>query len=87
MNAVLRRPPEGDLHAYVDGHLEPARRAEVELWLTSNADDAERVNAWRRHKEALHAAFDGTLEDPVPERLLRAARPQKNRLWGLRAEG
>jgi anti-sigma factor RsiW len=85
MNAVLQRPPEGDLHAYVDGHLEPARRAEVELWLTSNADDAERINAWRRHKEALHAAFDGALEDAVPERLLRAARPQKNRLWGIAA--
>lgn len=86
MNTVLQRPPEGDFHAYVDGRLEAARRAEIELWLAAHADDAERVTAWRRHKEALSAAFDGALEDPVPERLLRAARPQPNRhLWRIAA--
>jgi anti-sigma factor RsiW len=85
MNAVLQRPPEGDFHAYVDGRLESARRGEVELWLASHADDAERINAWRRHKEALHATFDNALEDQIPERLLRAARPPRNRLWGIAA--
>lgn len=42
MNAKLQRPPEGDFHAYVDGRLEPARRGELELWLDSHADDAQR---------------------------------------------
>lgn len=86
MSAQPKRPPEGDLHAYVDGRLDAARRTDIESWLAGHADDAECVAAWRRHKEALHAAFDGALEDPVPERLLRAARPQQSRrLWGIAA--
>lgn len=85
MNTSTQRPPEADLHAYVDGRLEAARRAEIESWLADNADDAERVTAWRRHKEALHAAFDDALEEAVPERLLRAARPARNRLWAIAA--
>lgn len=86
MNAVPQRPPEGDFHAYVDGRLEAARRGEIELWLAKHADDAERVNAWRRHKEALQASFDAALEEQVPDRLLRAARPRySRRLWGIAA--
>lgn len=85
MNTVLQRPPEGDFHAYVDGRLEPARRGEIALWLDSHAEDAQRINAWRRHKETLHATFDTVLEDPVPERLLRAARPKQSRLWSIAA--
>lgn len=86
MNAARQRPPEGDLHAYVDGRLEAGRRAEIEAWLANHAEDAESVSAWRRHKEALHAAFGDTLEAPVPERLLRAAGPPANRRqWGIAA--
>lgn len=85
MNSMPQRPPEGDFHAYVDGRLEAARRAEIESWLAAHADDAERVTAWRRHKEALSAAFDDALDDPVPAHLLRAARPQRRRLWGIAA--
>ena len=85
MNTSQQRPPEGDFHAYVDGRLDAARRTEIECWLAGNADDAERVTAWRRHKEALHAMFDRTLEEPVPERLQRSARPQRHRFWGFAA--
>lgn len=86
MNTVPQRPPESDFHAYVDGRLEPARRGVVESWLASHADDAARVSAWRRHKEALQASFDGALEEQVPERLLRAAQaPHTRRLWGIAA--
>lgn len=86
MNAALQRPPEGDFHAYVDGRLDATRRSEIESWLADHTDDAERVSAWRRHREALYAAFDGALEDPVPERLLHAARPQRSRrLWSIAA--
>ena len=76
MNAILQRPPETDLHAFVDGRLEAPRRAEIEQWLSTHEHDAARVAAWRQYKEALHAAFDGTLDEPVPARLLRAAQAQ-----------
>ncbi len=80
MNSSAQRPPEADFHAYVDGRLEVSRHGEIERWLAGHADDAGRVNAWRRQNEILHARFDGTLEETVPERLRRAARPQPNSL-------
>ena len=77
-----QRPLEADLHAYADARLEPSRHGEVEAWLATHPEDAERVHAWRRHKEALHAGFDPVLDEPLPDRLLRAARPAP--LWPLR---
>jgi len=77
MNSAPQRPPEADLHAYVDGHLDAGRRSEIEQWLANHDEDKARVTAWRCHKEALHAAFDDALDEPVPERLLRAAKTQQ----------
>lgn len=65
---------EDELHAYVDGGLPEARRLEVEAWLASHPDDAERVQAWAGHNHALHAAFDGVLNEPLPLDLVRATR-------------
>jgi anti-sigma factor RsiW len=76
---------EADLHAYVDGCLDPGRRAELEAWLAGNAVAAARVDAWRRQKEALRLQFDGALEEPVPDRLQRAALRGPSRLWGIAA--
>lgn len=65
---------EDDLHAYVDGALPDARRLEVEAWLAAHPDDAARVQAWAGQNQALHAAFDGVLNEPLPINLVRAAR-------------
>lgn len=60
---------ESELHVYVDGQMELHRRAEVESWLHAHPADAERVAAYRRQNEALHALFDPVLAEPVPARL------------------
>lgn len=78
MNDNIPPITESDLHAYVDQRLDPVRHAQVEAYLIENPDDAERVRAYRQQNESLHAAFDGVLEEHVPERLLRA-RPTR---WG-----
>jgi len=65
---------EDDLHAYVDGALSEARRLEVEAWLAAHPADAARVQAWAGQNRALHAAFDGVLNEPLPIELVRAAR-------------
>ncbi|MBN8774194.1 MAG: anti-sigma factor [Thiobacillus sp.] len=65
---------EDDLHAYVDGALSDARRIEVEAWLAAHPEDAARVRAWVMQNQALHAAFDGVLNEPLPIDLIRAAR-------------
>ena len=68
---------EAELQAYVDGQLSAARAAEVAQYLALHDDDAQRVAAYRRQNEALQAAFDPVLAEPVPIRL--HALPDKRR--------
>lgn len=65
---------EDDLHAYVDGALPEARRLDVEAWLAAHPEDAARVQTWAGQNQALHAAFDSVLNEPLPIDLVRAAR-------------
>jgi len=60
---------EGDLHAYVDGGLDEARRAAVEAHLAENPEGAAEVAAWRRQNETLRALYGPAAEEPVPIRL------------------
>jgi anti-sigma factor RsiW len=62
---------EAELHAYVDGQLDGARRAAVEAYLAANPTEAERARAYARQNEQLHALFDSTLDEPVPDALRR----------------
>ena len=70
---------EAELHAYVDGLLPEARRAEVEAYLMAHAEDAQRVRAWREQGQALHALFDPVLGEAVPARVRRPALPRRIR--------
>jgi anti-sigma factor RsiW len=74
---------ENELHAYVDGALTAARRAEVEAHLATHADDAARVATWSAQKQALRALCNPVLEEPLPERLLAAAAPATGRRGGF----
>jgi len=61
-------PPvsDNDLHAYVDGQLDPARRAEVENYLVTNPEAARRVAEYRALNESLRALHATALTEPVP---------------------
>jgi len=63
---------EADFHAYVDGALPEARRAEVEGYLAARPQEAECVQAYRQQNEELHRLFDPVLDEAVPERLQTA---------------
>jgi anti-sigma factor RsiW len=63
------RITETDLHAYVDGELEPGRRAEVDRYLAEHPLDADRVRDWHRANESLGALYAHIVEEPVPTRL------------------
>lgn len=67
---------EADLHAYVDGQLTPERRREFEAYLVGRPDEALRVQQLRAQTRELRALFDPVLDEALPERLLRAARPR-----------
>jgi anti-sigma factor RsiW len=78
---IDREPPvsEAELHAYVDGELAADRRAAVEQWLASHAEDAARVTAWRAQADAIRARYGAVAHEPVPPRfdLAVLARPQR----------
>lgn len=78
----MKPPLESELHAFVDGRLDPARAAELSAWLAQDAAAMARVHAYRAQKEALHAAFDDILEEAPPPRLVAAA--QRSMLRRLR---
>ena len=67
---------EADLHAWVDGHLAAERAREVEAYLAARPEEAHRVEAWRAQKQELRSLFDPVQDEPMPARLLRAARPR-----------
>jgi anti-sigma factor RsiW len=81
----MKQMLEGDLHGYVDGRLDPARRREVEDWLAQNPDERARVDDWRRQKEALHRHFDPVLDELVPDRLRHARVANGSRRWDIAA--
>jgi len=68
---------EDDLHAFVDGVLDPRRSAEVAAYLADRPDEADRVRAYRAQNTALRALFDHVLEEPIPAALMvrRRVRP------------
>lgn len=67
---------EADLHAFVDEQLPAERQREVEAYLQQRPEEARRVQDYRAHKRELHALFDPVLDEPLPQRLRVAARPQ-----------
>jgi len=67
---------ENDLQAYVDGQIDPARVAEIEVYLAANPQDLARVDAYRKQNQTLHALFDPTLDEPLSGALQRRHRPR-----------
>ena len=72
---------EDELHAYVDNELPAERRGDVEAWLATHPDDAERVQSWRAMAEALHARYDSVADEPVPKRLEIERLVRQPRRW------
>ena len=67
---------EAELHAHVDGQLTPERQREIEAYLASRPDEAQRAEAYRAQKRELRALFDPVLDEALPQRVLDAARPR-----------
>jgi anti-sigma factor RsiW len=70
----MQKPSDETLIAYLDGELDAETRSEVESWLEADAELRDHVAALAASAEALRAAFEPVLHEPVPERLLAAAR-------------
>jgi anti-sigma factor RsiW len=76
------------LHAYADGELAPADRAQLERDIAADTEARTEVEAWRRQKEALKASFAPVLKEPIPPAILAALRTRAGRrpsAWYLAA--
>jgi anti-sigma factor RsiW len=70
----MQKPSDETLIAYLDGELDADSRSEVESWLEADAELRDHVAALAASAETLRAVFEPVLHEPVPERLLAAAR-------------
>jgi anti-sigma factor RsiW len=60
---------EDDLHAFVDGFLDGARRSEVQAYLDTHPEVAAQVAAFQRQRDALRAAAAPIADEPIPPHL------------------
>jgi anti-sigma factor RsiW len=59
-----------ELSAWLDGALEPERRAKLDAWLREQPEAAARVRLWAADRDALRARLDPVLGEPVPAALV-----------------
>jgi anti-sigma factor RsiW len=79
MSDQLNSVTEDELHAYVDGMLAEARRADVERELERNPDLAARVSDHFSLNALLHERYDRVLSEPLPARLRPATKASPKR--------
>lgn len=65
MNTKTDPELEVMLHAFVDGELGPQDEQAVRTHLASNADAAQRADAYRHQGETLHGLYDEVLTEPL----------------------
>jgi hypothetical protein len=66
--------PEETLIAYADGELDAEARAAIEHAMGENPEISARIEAHRRLRQRLQAAFAAELEEPISARLLETVR-------------
>jgi len=70
----MPRPSDERLIAYLDGELDESERADIAHWLERDGELREHAARLTESAAALRAAFDEVLREPLPERLIAAAR-------------
>jgi hypothetical protein len=70
------------LMAFADGEVDAETRAVIESAMREDPEVRSRVERHRALREAVQGAFSSVLDEPVPDRLIAAARGQ-----GVAAEG
>ncbi|WP_114395577.1 anti-sigma factor family protein [Oleisolibacter albus] len=77
----MKRLTMNDINAYLDGDLDDAGRAAVEMALETDAEAQQLLARYRQQVNELHRLYDRVLDEPVPEdmlALLRSNRPAPN---------
>jgi anti-sigma factor RsiW len=70
----MQQRSDDRLVAYLDGELDVAQRREVEAWLDADPAACRQMAALAEAAHLLRLAFDEAIHEPVPDRLIAAAR-------------
>jgi anti-sigma factor RsiW len=70
----MSRHSDEQLVAYLDGEIEGVELRAIEAWLASDATARDRLAGLAESAELLRQAYDGILREPLPDRLIAAAR-------------
>src|SRR5215470_4648719 len=70
----MQKRGDDRLVAYLDGELEMAERREIEAWLATDPAAREKLAALGESASLVRLAFDEAVHEPVPDRLIAAAR-------------
>jgi anti-sigma factor RsiW len=70
----MHKRSDDRLVAYLDGEMETAERREIEAWLATDPAAREKLAALGESANLVRLAFDEVVHEPVPDRLIAAAR-------------
>ena len=70
----MQKHSDEALVAYLDGELDPAEKHHVEAWLEADPAVRERLKSIAGVTDLVRSAYADIVDEPVPERLIAAAR-------------
>lgn len=71
---------EAELQAWVDGRLAPERRADIDTYLETHPQEAQRLRAYRQQNVGLRARYNPVLDEALPRGMTKPRRPGR---WPL----
>jgi anti-sigma factor RsiW len=73
---MRKKPADDRLIAYLDGEIDVVERREIEAWLDGDPALRDRLAELVVTANLVRLAFDDAMHEPIPERLLAAARSE-----------
>src|SRR3954451_18999502 len=71
---MQKRSEDERLIAYLDGEADVSETREIEAWLDSDPAARDKLAALAESAALVRSAFDEVMHEPLPERLIAAAR-------------
>jgi anti-sigma factor RsiW len=73
----MQKRSEDRLIAYLDGEVDASARREIEAWLDTDPAARDKLATLAQSAALVRAAFDEVMHEPLPDRLIAAARGEK----------
>ncbi len=83
----MKTPSDEQIMAWVDGELPEDEALEIEQALEGDREAQQKAEIFRRSTAVLKAAFDDSLHEQVPEKLIRTIREHPSPRRAIRKDG